>query len=790
VACDGNGIPPVSFRLIPAALLAAALLGAAVRPSPLIIYSAPVGDRPAGADRIHATDAILPNGRVAAPAGTSLFVGAGTLGMALSPDGRYAILANAGSPLAALPAVAQSGLVAGSSLTVVDVATMKLSAVYRDPAASFFMGVVAARDPRDASRTIVLASDGATGTVRVFALDNGALTPEESIALPAQHGTRALPAQIALSADARNAYVADNSAAEVIEIDLATRAVTRSIPAGDSPLYVATGRDTLLANGSGLSAYAPLATPAAAPQFGAPRFDPAKSSALSVAEVSSGGSVVDPTTVPMDRAPDGVTNVGGAAPGATVVSKDGTLAYVALSNVDRVAVVSLLPTPRVARGLDLRLYPGAPYGVQPSAEALSPDGRRLYVALAGLNSVAVLDARRPARYRYGLIPTAWFPNALALSANGRYLYVADAKGVDGWAILQRIDLKHTSLVRATLESLRYNRTPNVAKFDPIVPPLRSNKRSDAIDHVVYIAVGTSGYDAMLGDLKDASGSAHGNGDAAFNLYPERETPNLHALARSYALADNFYASDAQLDVANQFAVASQATLYQQIMSAALAANSATGDRGDDPEDYERAGYLFNAFSRAGLTYRDYGGLLRLSGYDGALYHLDVPALAALSGNVDLAYAGYNPKITDKARADEFVRDMQQLVQADRMPSFTYLWLPTRSDRKGVTEADAALGAIVAFLSRTPHWSSTAVFIVPEGVQSPADHVNVLRSYALVVSPLARRGFVGRLHLSAASVLKTEEEIFGLPALGLDDLLASDMASFFTNAPAPEPYQAQ
>jgi hypothetical protein len=45
-------------------------------------------------------------------------------------------------------------------------------------------------------------------------------------------------------------------------------------------------------------------------------------------------------------------------------------------------------------------------------------------------------------------------------------------------------------------------------------------------------------------------------------------------------------------------------------------------------------------------------------------------------------------------------------------------------------------------------------------------------------------------LSAASVLKTEEEILGLPPLTLGDLLATDMAGFFTEAPAPEPYQAR
>jgi YVTN family beta-propeller protein len=711
--------------------------------------------------------------------------------MALSPDGRFAILSNTAAMGGAVSQSVPAGLALGSSLAVVSLRTMSVASIYQDSSASFFMGVAVTRDPNDASRTLVLASDGAAGAVRVFELDSdGTLSAQSSIALQSKTQDRAFPAQIAVSPDGRTAYVADNLGDSVIEIDLATRSVVAAIPAGDFPLYVVAGSRTLLSSGGGLSAYAWLAQPAREPQFGEPVFDPVKSSVLSVFELSAGRTLVDPASVRMDAAPDGVQVVGGDAPGAIVLSKDGQLAYVALSNVDRVAVVSLAGVPRVVRGLDLRLYPGAPYGVAPSAEALSPDGKRLYVALAGLNAVAVLDARRTSRYRFGLIPTAWYPTALALSPNGRYLYIASAKGVDGWGSLQRVDLKHASLVKDTLAALRYNRTPAVAKFDPVIPPLRSNVRSDAIDHVVYIAMGTRGYDAMLGDLTDDSGNSHGNGDASLNVYPESVTPNLHALARSYALADNFYASDTRVDVAKQLAMACEATLYQQLMDAAGAARSPMVDHGDDPEDYARAGYLFNAFARAGLSYRDYGGLLRLTGYDGALYHLDIPALAALDGNVDLDYAGFNPRINDDARAAEFVRDMQRLVDADRMPNFTYVRLPTDPTDRGVRDADRALGIMVDFISRTPHWSSTAVFVVPEGVESPADHVNGLRSYALIVSPLARRGFVGAQHLSVASVVKTEEEIFGLPPLALNDLLASDLASFFTNAPAPEPYKAR
>ncbi len=726
---------------------------------------------------MHPTDGVLPDGRIVAPAGASAIAGAGTLGMALTPDGRYLVLSNAGGPNAA------------SSVAVVNARTLQSVSDYQEPGAHFFLGIAAVRDPNDPGQVLILASDTGSGAVRVLHLDDsGGLTLERSISLSSAASPAAIPAQIAIAPDDRSAYVADTLDDAVVQIDLATRTVARSMPSGDSPLYVTADADAAIASASGLASYAALAAPATEPSFSVPSFDPAKSSSLDVIGFSAAG-VADPETVAMDHAPDGSINVGGAAPGAVITRADGRVAYVALTNVDRVAVVSLTGTPRVVRGLDLRLYPGAPYGAQPSAEALGRDGKRLYVALAGLNAVAVLDARRSTRYRYGLIPTGWYPSALVLSPDGRYLYVACAKGADGSSIVQRVDLKHTSLMRATLATLRFNRTPAAAKFNPVIPPLRSKKRSVAIDHVVYIAVGTSGYDAMLGDLKDAAGAPHGNGDPAFDVYSESQTPNLHALARTYALADNFYADDAQPNVAKEYAFASEATLYQQLVDLG-GGSGARQDAGDDPEDYPRDGFIFNALQRAGLTYRDYGGLLRLSGSSGSLYRLDVPALAALSGNVDLDYAGENVKVSDEARADEFIRDMGQLVSADRMPNFTYVWLPPETGSGAVTDADRALGVIVEFLSKTPHWSSTAVFVAPQYVTSSQDHVNALRSYALVISPLAKPGYVGAQHLDAAGIVKTEEEIFGLEPLALNDLLTSDMAAFFTQAPSPQPYEAQ
>ena len=727
----------------------------------------------------------------------------------MSPDGRFIVVSNAEqNPAAGAPPPSSPAIVGGYSLAVVDAQSMRVVSVYRDPSLALFTGIAVTADPANPAQTLVLASDGPHDLVRCFELgEDGTLTPSQTIAITG------FPDAIALGADNRVAYVTSDISGGVTAIDLAARRVLGSAQTGYFPSSIAASGDRLYVTNGGLSGYAALSAAASTPAFAAPRADEAHSSSLSVFTAGAAGALdppVDAGTVPMDPVPDGMDIVGGARPDAIVVRHRGNYAYVALANVDRIATVALGTYPRVVAGLFLRLYDSAPYGTQPSAEVLSRDDKRLYVALAGLNAVAVVDASNPAHlHRLGLIPTAWYPSALALSPNGRYLYVTAAKGVDGWGELQRVDLKRLPLEAATLSTFRYNRVARASHADSVVPALRSGKRSSAIDHVFYIAIGDESYDAIFGDL------GRGNGDPAFVTDGEATTPNLHALATAYGIADNFYVADANLDANAQAALGGAATLYTQRVVHVNTGRAPLDDRGDDPEDYPRAGYLFNALQRARLSYRDYGGLLQLSGYRAAVpqpaaasrgrgrnpvpatpvpaglggsYSLDVPALAALDGHVDLAYPGWNPAISDDTRVGEFISDMGQLVQNDQEPAFTYLWLPAAGPG-GMAAADAALGKAIAFLSRTPHWSSTAVFVVGEGVAGPRDHVNPARSFALVVSPLARTGYVGNEHLSVASVVKTEEELLGLPPLSLADLLSTDMADFFGQVPYPTTYQA-
>ncbi len=488
------------------------------------------------------------------------------------------------------------------------------------------------------------------------------------------------------------------------------------------------------------------------------------------------------------------------------------------------------------------MFDKAPYGTQPDAIASSPDGKRLYVALAGMNALAVLDSTNPRKlHRLGLIPTGWYPTAIAVSRTGRYLYVANAKGMgqepgfqgDGrgqdsnvvWATLQRIDMHKLPLEKTTISALRYLRVAQRPAQNPVVPPLRSLQRSSVIQHVVFILEENKTYDSMLGDLTDAQGHWYGSGAPSLVSFGASITPNLHALAREFGLATNFYADSEESDAGHQFAAGGIATAYSEKTLLVKSGRAPLVNKNEDPEDYPRSGYIFNAAARAGLTYRDYGDLVRLSGYDeghaidpraddpnfadqadqsaptsglGGLYSLDVPALDALSGHIDLNYPGWNLRIRDVRRAREFMRDYTILEQQNAVPALTYIWLPDDHGGFGpdipplpeeVADGDRALGMIVDFLTHQPGWNSTAIFITPDDAQSSRDHVNEHRTYAVVVSPYAKRHYLGQAHLSTVSILKTEEELLGLPPLSLGDLLATDMSGFFQQAADLTPFTA-
>ncbi len=830
-----------------------------------VTYHAPAGTRPAGPLLANEPfSRVLPSGRFLRPVGTSVVVGMNALGVALSPDGRFAVVTNDDERETKARSAFDGLTMGGYSLAVVDTKTMAVVSRYVAPKATFFYGIVALRDPADPAQTLVLASGGPTNVVHAFRLDgSGALVPDAlgaiDVPVPADpavaNADLAFPGGLVASADGARAYAIDNIGNDVAQIDVESRRVVGdNVPVGFFPLAAARVPGGLLVANEGLVPYEKLPASATAPPFALPVGPPDKTTSVSFLPLRSDGSLTadGAITIPLDRMPDGVRSVGGAHPAAVVAMHRKRFAFIAMSNVDRIATVALDPEPRVAGGTELRLFDRGPYGTQPDALAVSPDDKRLFVALAGIDAVAVLDITNPLHpHRVGLIPTGWYPSALALSADGRSLFVANQKGIaedagftggdpeattadgrveavglDGnaiWSTLEKIDLAHVDLQRTTPRALGYLRALRPPLRSTVVPERFRGEPSTVIEHVVVLLEENKTYDSMLGDLTDEAGRPYGPGDASLVSFDARVTPNLHALAREFALAGNFFADAEESDAGHQFALGGVASVFSERTLLVKNGRRPFVNKNEDPEDYPRAGYLFNSLAARGRTYRDYGDLVRVSGYDegnavdpkvddphfagqndteaptsglGGLYSLGVPALAALADHIDLNYPGWNLRIRDVRRAAEFVRDFDPLEKSGRMPAFTHVWLPADHGGAGpnipplaeeVADGDRALGRIVEYLSHLPEWASTAIVIMPDDAQSTRDHVNEHRSYAIVVSPYAKRHYIGMQHLSTVSALKTEEEILGLPPLSLNDALASDFADYFTTIPNGAPY---
>ena len=129
----------------------------------------------------------------------------------------------------------------------------------------------------------------------------------------------------------------------------------------------------------------------------------------------------------------------GTHPSAFALSPDGRTLYVALSNRDAVAAVNVGSGHFSVKGyFDTRLPGQSYFGAEPVALAVNGDGSRLYAANMGTDAVAVIDPRQltPRVSKKGMVepigfvPTDWMPISMAFlpSPSGGKLYVATAKG--------------------------------------------------------------------------------------------------------------------------------------------------------------------------------------------------------------------------------------------------------------------------------------------------------------------------------------------------------------------------
>ena len=521
--------------------------------------------------------------------------------------------------------------------------------------------------------------------------------------------------------------------------------------------------------------------------------------------------------------------------------------YTANASSDTVSVIDSRRD-RVAATIDVALVPGAPKGSMPEGLAVSPDGGTLYVAEAGENAVAVVDLR--SRHVRGFIPTAWYPADVKVAPGGHRLVVVNTNGFgagpnpcgpfspllaqgcgtgiqylpgyfenqySGTMIrgsVQVVDLRDehgfTARLRRWTAEVRRN---NHADERRAPPPASVS----AVKHVIYVIKENRTYDQVFGDL------GKGNRDPSLTLFKDGSAPNQRALARRFTLLDNFYVDAEVSQDGHPWSTQATATDYVDKVwpfdyawayyrsydseFVPLAQQFASEPLAGDPTVPRTAaaatvGYLWDDAYRHGVSFRDYGEGTPWDDphncHSGKV-HSDLTHLQARFGqHVDPRYPGWNLDCSDHAvREPEWEREFRAYERNGNLPGLEVVYLPndhTQGTTPGTAtpasyeaDNDVAVGRLVDAVSHSRYWRSTAIFVVEDDAQDGPDHVDAHRSTALVISPFTQHGGVDSTHYDTAGMLATMEDILGLSPMSIFDQRATRMWASFAPTAGMRPF---
>lgn len=739
---------------------------------------------------------LLPTSRMIRPAGQVLELDRGRpVDVTMSDDGKLLFVKDR------------------AALRVVDAVSWKLLQTVALPGGASLHGIAVSHD---ASKVWVTNASDQLHEFHVS--EDGTYALSRSIHIPGPGGRGAsFPCGIALSQDEATAYVCLSRNNSVGIVDLAGGTLSKEIAVGVAPydvvLDVAAGRLWVTVMGG----RPPAADEPNAPSAGTPTL-------VDDRGVAASGAVYE---VSLDEGHTVAMIPVGLQPCDLLLVDDSHLLLCANANSDS---VTWIDTTTKTALFDLTLKPDTklPFGSMPNALAASPDGKCLYVALAGNNAIAVVDISRPnAPYVLGFVPSGWYPAALA--TYGTDVFVAANKGIGsrtpvreverGWnshdhrGSLQRFTAPvPADLARMTSEVRRYGKVPQIlrsferAGMDDASPrpvPERTGDPS-VFEHVIYVIKENRTYDQMFGDIEK------GDGDPRLCTFGREISPNHHALAEQFVLLDNYYCNGVLSADGHSWATEGNVTPY---LEKAFGGFTRSYTFGDDPLTYSSSGFIWDSILGAGLSFRNYGEMdsaVVPSGWgfkevweayqkgERTEFGQDI-GIARLRSYSCRDYPGWNMAIPDVLRMDRFLEEFRRFERDGDLPNFVLIYLPQDhtsgtspgwpTPRAHVADNDLAIGRLVEAVSHSRFWPKTAIFINEDDPQNGFDHVDGHRSICLVISPYTKRGAVISEFYNQTSVLHTIARIFGVPPLNQQDASAPLMSACFADTPDLTPYRA-
>lgn len=602
------------------------------------------------------------------------------------------------------------------------------------------------------------------------------------------------------------AYVSSMRDREVDVVDLAAHRVVKRIPVAGNPNRMLLGHD-------GATLYVACDNEAQVAVISTERNEV-------VASVT--------TTAPagyIGAAPGGdAFNAHGTAANSLALAPDGSRLYVTNGGTNSVAVIALYTSRPEVIGL-------IPTGYYPNSISVSRDGGQLYIV-----NGKTADIANPCRFKLA----ANAPESCRDVA-GRNQYILQlSKG----AFLTEPTPDVQTLARLTRQVADNNHFGfrESAEDAATMAFLR-----DHIRHVIYIVRENRTYDQILGDL------GRGNGDPRLTEFGRSVTPNAHALAEHFVDFDNFLdtgevsgngwpwstsaresdfgARSLSVNYANRglsydwegtnrnVAVGMPTTAERRAANPDYPDDPdllpGTGDVAapDGPDGQPQRGYLWSGALRAGLDVRNYGFAIDLRPYAKGTAALErdphrTNTPVAFSTNpeltpvTDVYFRGFDDALPDHWREQEWEREFDGHVKRGHLPALELVRFmndhtgafgraidgvntPTRQ----IADNDFAVGRLIEKVANSPFADSTLIFVVEDDAQNGPDHVNAHRSVAFIAGPYVKQGAVIGTRYSTVNLLRTIEDVLGIPPLTLNDAYQRPMADAFDPGQASWTYDA-
>jgi YVTN family beta-propeller protein len=524
----------------------------------------------------------------------------------------------------------------------------------------------------------------------------------------------------------------------------------------------------------------------------------------------------------------------GLHPNAIITSADEKFVYVSNGNSDDVSVISTQKR-TVVETIPVGLNAGKNNFIGASPNALHLDSIRnvLYVANGMDNAIAVVKLGNSSSSTgngkskvEGFIPTEAYPSGITIGND--QLLIANLEGEGARATTNNRYSSHQQ--EATVSIIPIPDRPTLTGFTkrvenanlffrtklsqlapranlPAKPVPERIGEPSVFKHVLYIIKENKTYDQVMGDMPQ------GNGMKSLCVFGDSVTPNQHQLAKDFQLLDNYYASGKSSAEGHSWTDAAIVTDY--VEKNVRAWFRSYGHVLTDALIYNKEGFLWNNALDHGKSVRIYGeacdpnlkkGLDWTKVYN--LYQQGQPipfentsTISRVRPVMSASFPCFEGEIiNDQVRADAFIKELRayEKLPGDQLPELMIMALPadhTAGMREGfpttramVADNDLALGRIIEALTSSRFWDSTVVFVTEDDSQSGWDHVSAYRTTGFVISPYSRLGKTVHTNYNQTCIVRTIEQILGIPPMNIIDATALPMFDCFTDSINRRPYK--